>query len=393
METVHILRIHARHLAHAAIQQVHQPQIGILVPNGEVPVSVTGETEPAAIRRNAREGDTLILRRSVIDALQFFSEAHILRVEGNPVQAVFGSLILLGHGRHGLCRAEIEPFPVRREGREGLETVGRLGQRRPGNLVCMNIIHDHIRGLVVHFNPVGVMTMEHLKGLVHGKSDIIPRRMPVWIDQGTEGGIGLGIQFLNGAFVHQQGAAERGTGMENHLFRISVAVGVAIHAVPAGQPVFNNGPLGITRQLTLVQAHHLPALVAGRNKPVRYPRIHLVPRNVHGKGLIGKPFPVAANLYGQLQRIGRHLRAPQAFRDDETAVFPLEATVPHQQAAGFVSQIREIQRSDVAGNRHAGIIRPNRRQALQRSVGTGTPSAGEAQGQHRQDNYFSHISV
>ena len=343
---------------------------------------MTGEAEPAAIRGDAREGDTLILRRSVIDALQFFSEAHILWVEGNPVQAVFRTLVFLRHGANGLCRAEIEPFPVRREGREGFETVGRLGQRRPGNLVCMNIIHDHIRGLIVHFNPVGIVAMEHLKGLVHGKGDIIPRRMPVGIDQGTEGGIGLGIQFLNGAFVHQQGAAERGTGMENHLFRISVAVGVAIHAVPAGQPVFNNGPLGITRQLTLVQAHHLPALVAGRNKPVRYPRIHLVPRNVHGKGLIGKPFPLAANLYGQLQGIGRHLRAPQAFRDDKAAVFSLDAAVPHQQAAGFVSQIREIQRSDVAGNRHAGIIRPNRRQALQRAVRTHVPAASQAHSQH-----------
>ena len=132
-----------------------------------------------------------------------------------------------------------------------------------------HVVNHYVGSQVIDLDAVGVVVVEGLQGLVDGESNEVSGRMPVRIDQGADGGIRLGIEFLNMTLIDEHGATKGSPHMENALGRVSARGGVAVHAVSAGKVVGEDGLLRVTGQIPLVNAHLLPSLIPGRNEPVR----------------------------------------------------------------------------------------------------------------------------
>ena len=83
--------------------------------------------------------------------------------------------------------------------------------------MSLDIVNNDIGSLVIDFNAVGVVIMERLEGLVDREGDIISRRMPVGIDKGADGGVGLGVEFLDLPVIQHHCTSEGRPGVEDHL--------------------------------------------------------------------------------------------------------------------------------------------------------------------------------
>ena len=363
------------------------------MPDGEVAVSVAGEAKEASVGRNAGEGDAVSIGRGVVEAFQGVPEAHVLCVEGYAVQAVAHVLVLLGHF-HSPGRAEVQPLPVRREGGEGLKMVFAFGKGAPAYLFAVDVVHHYIGGHVIHFYPVFPMVVERLQGLVHGKSDIVSGRMPVWVHQRADGRICPGVKLLYGCAFYEYGSSMGRPHMENASGRVSVQGGVAVHAVAVRKVVGQDGRLLVTRQVPLVDAHLLPALVAGRDKPEGNVRVDIF-LDANGETLVSLPLPVHACQHGHFHLVPGHQLFPQARRNGEQALLSLYGVPLYVEGAFFASGIGEIEGSHVAGNRHKAVVRLHRRQAADGSGRLDVPGTGpEQQGPCQQAvAVLSHISL
>ena len=302
--------------------------------------------------------------------------------------------MVFGHF-HGFGRAEIEPIPVGGEGREGLEAVFPLGEGAPGNLFASDVIDHDVGSHVIHFDAVVSVIVERLEGLVHGESDVVSGRMPVRVHQGAYGGIGFGVQLFDRIPVDEHRAAVGGPHMENALGRVSACGGMAVHAVSVRQVVGQDGGLSVACQVPLVDTHLLPALIARRNEPVREIRVNCF-LDINLERLVGLPCFSLAHQNGHFHFFLLHHLFPQPLRQGEQAVFSTDCPAFHLQGAFPVPGIGEIERSDVAGNRHKTVVRFHGRKAADASGRMDIPGTASKQKRscHQADaKIFSHISL
>lgn len=101
--------------------------------------------------------------------------------------------------------------------------------------MALHVIDYHVRFGVIDLDAVLIVAEEVLVRLVDRESDMFPRRMPVGVDKGTDGGIGLGVQFLDLVIQDHRCPAELGSRMEKHSGGIPLAIGVTVDAVASGQ--------------------------------------------------------------------------------------------------------------------------------------------------------------
>ena len=103
--------------------QIHQVQIGILVPDREITIRGSRKHQKSAIRRYPRERNTLFQIIGLKQSIHLIPELPIFRVEADGTQ-VIPYLFKLGRHRPGRCRTEIKDFPIGRESRESFESPG-----------------------------------------------------------------------------------------------------------------------------------------------------------------------------------------------------------------------------------------------------------------------------
>ena len=372
VETVHIGGVGGLQGPFLPSFQIQHPEIGILVPDREIAIAVAGETKEASVWGNARERYAIPFGRCIVEAFQVVSKTQVLRVEGDAVQAVAHFPVLLGHLRHRLGAAEIQPLPVGGEGGKGLKAVFLLGEGAPGNLVIAYVVDHYVGGHVVDLDAVGVVVVEGLESLVDGEGDEVSGRMPVGIYQGANCRIRLGVQFLDGVSINEHGASEGRPHMEYALGRISARGGVAVHAVSSGKVVGEDGLLCIAGQIPLVDTHLLPSLISRRNKPVRNIGINLF-LYINGKGPIGFPLAVLLHKHRHLHLILLQQFFPEALIQGEEALLAAESFPVHLQGAFLAPGVREIEGRYVAGNRHKTVVRLHGRKAVQGSRGLYVP--------------------
>ena len=189
MEALALRTVHLLEFSALARLQVHQPQIGIVLADGEIPTTAHTVHQPTAVVTGTCQHIALIRRRTIQQGIHRLAKCAFLCIEGDSAKRTLHFLIFCWHTTR-LRRAVIDVFTVCREGREDLQIV-RKQQWREDQFVATGIEHLHIAEPMVHLNTLASTREETLMHGVHGHGHIVALGMPVAIRTCRSGDVGL----------------------------------------------------------------------------------------------------------------------------------------------------------------------------------------------------------
>ena len=111
-------------------------------------------------------------------------------------------------------------FSIRGESRESFHPPFCRKKSIDNYFMPTDIIEDNVGLAVIDFYTVGVGSMKVLFDVVCGESDVSPRWMPRWINQGRYGLVGFGIQFLHLLTRNDVRTCMGRTLVKQHLVRV-----------------------------------------------------------------------------------------------------------------------------------------------------------------------------
>ena len=114
----------------------------------------------------------------------------------------------------------------------------------------------------------------------------------------------LDVNLLHLAVSHHDGAAILASGMESKVFRIVVGKRVTIHASVVILRVLDDGLYVEVGQVSLINAHSVPTLIAWRQQTIGYPGVNLILGNMDNKGFVSDAIRMffVPDTYGNSQR-------------------------------------------------------------------------------------------
>ena len=283
VETLRIVAVHFMELAPCAVFQVEQAEVGLAVPDGEVAVVGQGEHQVAAVIRRTGEGNALAQGGSVYQGIYLLTEGAIGWVEVNGAQVV-AYFLVLGRNDFGCRRTEIKLTTIGRENGESLESILPLQQWRKEQFVGLGMIDQHVGSQVEDFDALVLDHMERLAGVVHRIGDVLARRMPVGIDAGRQGRVGLRVEQLTLAIVLHQRGAVRTAYMQAQPGRVGAVESMAVDAHTRHLGVFQQRTLFEGGEVALVDAHFAVDFVAGGYLAVDHAVVYGTGADVHGEG-------------------------------------------------------------------------------------------------------------
>ena len=236
--------------------QIHQPKVGLGMPDVEIAVVGHRVAKEATIVGRPGIDGTLSQGFAVDQCIYFCTIGSRIGVEGDAAEAVvhlleFGRIVLrTGH-------AEIECTTVRRKGREGFEGRISLQCLTHKQLVIRDVIDLHIAGKVHHLDDLMATHVEALTRVVGAVGDITARGMPIGIDAEAQCLLGLGVIGLHLAILTGMGNQRStmiATYMKAHIARIALQIAVTVDTATELR-VFDQGTFTAVGEPRLVDAH------------------------------------------------------------------------------------------------------------------------------------------
>ena len=130
--------------------------------------------------------------------------------------------------------------------------------------------------------------MERLLRGVGAVGNVFARRMPERIDAEAEGLVGLGIVGRETTFVKQQGCSMRSSDVKTHTCRVATIETMAVDP-PFELRIFDEWRLLEVREVTLIDAHLAPHLIARLDETIAQTVVDAVGADIEIKRLIGMP--------------------------------------------------------------------------------------------------------
>ena len=283
VEALRIVAVHFMKLAPCAVFQVEQAEVGLAVPDREVAVVGQGEHQVAAVVGRAGEGNALAQGGGVYQGIDPLAEGAVGGIEVDGAQVV-AYLLVFGRDYFGCRRAEVEFTAVGREDGKGFVSVLPLQQWGKEQFVGLGMIDQHVGCQVEDFDAFVLDHVERLAGAVHRVGDVLARGMPVGIDAGRQGGVGLRVEQLALAVVlHQRGAVCTAY-MQAQPGGVGAVEGMAIDAHARHLGVLQQRTLFEGREVALVDAHLAVDFVAGSYLAVDHAVVYGTGADVHGEG-------------------------------------------------------------------------------------------------------------
>ena len=134
--------------------------------------------------------------------------------------------------------------------------------------MLFHIIDNDIRLQVEYFHLLLLDSVEELLDIVDRRRDVLSRRMPVRISQVTDGLLRLGLQPLDLFPADDISAVMHSTHVQHHPVRIIHTERMAVDAIIARHIIPDNRFLVKRFQITLINAHDMPFLIARFNQPI-----------------------------------------------------------------------------------------------------------------------------
>ena len=353
-----------------ACLQVHQPQVGIVVPDMEIAEFPYREEQETPVGRDAWEGDTLVDSGSIEHQFSW-PELSAVGVETLAIEVVFEFLETPNHLRGFLLccvltlemgAAIVESLAVGAPRWEHLEFLQVVLQIR--HFVTFHVVSNDVALFVKHLHFVGIDGVEVLMRLVCGVDNEIERRVPGRIDTSREDGIVLHVHFLDLPVVDDDGAAVALTCVELHALRVVLLVVVAVDALSvtleATQHIVVDDTLVVVFQTTLVDGQRLVRHKRRSNQTIADVRVDGVGRNMDVERLEVIPLRAVArvNIHRNVASF-RFLRQSAPFVDVGLSVahdgIVADSVACHHLVASAIEL--ESQRSNVHGHRHVNIVR------------------------------------
>ena len=292
-----------RHRATLSCSEVEQIEVGLMMPNAELPIVRERVTEEATVVRGTGEGHRQMLRCGIDNGFDIVSEATSSGVEIDTAEVITDGVELMVAFRECAGSTEEERTAVGREDGKCLVDGVLLEKGRKDQLVLLDIIDLQVGGFVEDLNAVGVDAMECLLRGVGRIGDIAAGRMPVRIDAETERLWGFGVVGCDGTVSFcEQGGSVFAADMKAHGGRVSSIEAVAVDAA-LELCVLNEWTLVERRQVALVDAHLAPHLMAGGYETVAEAVVDTVGADEEGDGVIGVPTIFVAGRNGDAERV------------------------------------------------------------------------------------------
>ena len=288
VKTLRIVAVHFMELAPCAVFQVEQAEVGLAVPDREVAVVGQGEHQVAAVIRRTGEGNALAQGGSVYQGIDLLAEGAVggIEVDGAKVVAYF---LVLGRNDFGCRGAEVEFTTVGREDGECFVGILPLQQRGKEEFVGLGMIDQHIGSQVEDLDAFVLDHVERLAGAVHRVGDVLARRMPVGIDAGRQGGVGLRIEQLALTILLHQRGTVRTAYMQAQPRGVGAVESMAVDAHTRHLGVFQQRTLFEGGEVALVDAHFAVDFVAGGYLAVDHSVVYGTRADVHGEGPVLYP--------------------------------------------------------------------------------------------------------
>ena len=160
--------------------------------------------------------------------------------------------------------AEVKPFTIRREGRKHLQVQRVCKPFVLQYFLVINIINYKVRPQIIHFYFVFTLPVETLVCGVAREGYKTFRGMPDVIRAVSSVTHSLNVDLLHFAVTHHNGTTVLSSGMESKVLGVVVGKGMTIYTSPVVLRVLNDRFYIEVRQVTLIDTHSVPTLVAGR---------------------------------------------------------------------------------------------------------------------------------
>ena len=179
--------------------------------------------------------------------------------------------------------------------------------------------------------------------------------------------------------------------MQLHRGRVAVGEGMAVDAARVDAGVLEKGLFPERGQVSLVDAHPRIGFVAGIDAAIDERQVHGIVAQVDGQREIGPPLAVDAGLHLHGEAVSRGCQGPPLPQRDADEAAP-HAHFPRPVGENGLDGIGpphfEVERRDAAGNRDAGVVRPDVRQDVGRD--SFLTCTGSSQQQDQDSDQFSH---
>ena len=285
MERFRVLGVRLFHDAALSRREVKQPEVGLVVPDAELPVVGKRVAEETSVVGRTGERHGFVLHTRIDKGVYSVTEAACCRVEINTAEIIADGVYLIATSG----RTEIERAAIGGEYGIGLEDRVLPEQGREQQFILINIVHLKVGGLVEYLDAVAAGTVEKLPRGVGGLGDIAARGMPGGIDAETDGLICLGIVGGEGtAVMAQQRGTVRAADVEAHVGRVAAVEAVAV-AASLKLRIFYQRTLLERGQVALIDAHLAPHLIAWLNKTIAETIVDTVRTDMDGERLVGMP--------------------------------------------------------------------------------------------------------
>ncbi len=296
-------RVEGAYSAHGVVLEVHEAEVGIVVPDVEATVLADGEHEIATVGRDAGQGGAAVDGCGIIDEAAG-TEGVGVGVEALAVDVVLDVLVVLddalqGVGDDGVVGVEVgaavvEPLAVGRPAGEDLELVGVVLD--VGYLVFLDVVGYEVALGVIDLDLVVVEGLEALTGLVGGIDDDVEGGVPCGIDASGEDGVVLHVDLADVAVDGYDGASLVLACVELHAPRVVVLVVMAVDALAVflsgAEGVVVDDALVVVLQATLSDGEVLVGAERGGNDAVADIGVDGVGRDADGEGLVARPLVV-----------------------------------------------------------------------------------------------------
>ena len=283
-------------------REVHQVEVGALMPNVKRPVVAEGEQQVFAIGRDAGEGRALAQGRGSEDRVVGGGKGPCRRVESLSVDVVMEFPVMVEERvffhRDALGVAggdEIERSPVGAPGGEGLQLVGLVLEGVDD--VALRVVEDQPRGQVHHLNLLPVFRVEMLPRRVGRVGDEGEGRVPSGVDAVRGILARFQVDFPDLAIGREHCPALIAPHVELHVsFLVIILIVMAIDASPAflfHRPrVVDQDSFLEIGQVALVQAHVFVEHVQRLDEAIGEVGIDRLGGDVVANGGVAKPLAI-----------------------------------------------------------------------------------------------------
>ena len=387
VEALRVVAVHFVELAPCAVFQVEQAKVGLAVPDGEVAVVGQGEHQVAAVVGRAGEGNALAQGGGVYQGVYPLAEGAVGGIEVDGAQVV-AYLLVFGRDYFGCRRAEVEFTAVGREDGKGFVSVLPLQQWGKEEFVGLGMIDQHVGSQIEDFDAFVLDHVERLAGAVHRVGDVLARRMPVGIDAGRQGGVGLRIEQLALTILLHQRGTVRTAYMQAQPRGVGAVESMAVDAHARHLSVLQQRTFFEGGEVALVDAHLAVDFVAGGYLAVNHAVVYGTGADVHGEGTVlypafllldrDKEAEAVAHVIGQqgvplVEGKGNGLIVDMQFARAAAGhadIYPVIVT----------TTVRKVHGSYTGGNGHSDIVREDVGQfVLQLGRGHGIAASHQAQ--------------